>query len=68
MWTHVSLQAHIVWEDVLWQAILIWEEDDPESRVTLEKSGRVPLPADGGPEDALSAAVAACRASVAQIR
>jgi hypothetical protein len=59
MWTHVSLNLDIVWEDVLWRALAIWQEDEHSEPVVLEKGGRVPLPADGGPDEALYAAVRA---------
>jgi hypothetical protein len=63
MWTHVSLNAEIVWEDVIWRAILVWEDEAGGDPVVLEKSGRVHLGADGTPEEALKRA---CDAASAQ--
>ena len=69
MWTHVSLNAHIVWEEVLWEARLIWQDGPDAEPIVLEKSGRVPLPADGGPEQAIAAAAAGLlRATDARLR
>jgi hypothetical protein len=61
MWTHISLNVDIVWEDVLWREVAIWQDDDAGEPVALEKGGRVPLGADRTPEGALAVAIAAAR-------
>lgn len=59
MWTHVHLECHIVWDDVLWSCIATYQEDDQHAPVTLEKRGRVGGVGDGGPDAALALAVRA---------
>jgi hypothetical protein len=59
MWTHVSLNAHIVWDDALWTLTALWV-DDPESEpIALERSGRVPLGGDDGPQHVITQVLAA---------
>jgi hypothetical protein len=58
MWTHVSLNLTLVWEEVLYTALAIWQDDLEADQVVMRKSGRVALPADGGPDEALAAVVA----------
>jgi hypothetical protein len=57
MWSHVSIQCHVVWEDVLWSARAIWTDDTDAAPVVMQKSGRVHLGADDGPDAVLLAAV-----------
>lgn len=59
MWVSVSLQAVIVWEEVEWRATAVWQDTPDGEHVVMEKRGRVPLPPDGGPDEALVAAAAA---------
>lgn len=60
MWTHASLNIDIVWEEVLWRAVLTWQDGLEADPIVLEKSGRVPLPSDGSAAAALKAAADAC--------
>lgn len=59
MWTHVSLNCEIVWDDALYRVLAIWQESAEVEPVVLERSGRVPLGGDATPRGALKAAVAA---------
>lgn len=59
MWTHVSFNVELVWETVLWRMVAIWQEAPGVDPVVLEKSGSVQAPADDGPIECLSAAIAA---------
>lgn len=59
MWTHVSLNVDIVWEEVLYRCVAIWQEQPGLEPVCLEKSGRTALPPGGGPDEALAAAARA---------
>lgn len=72
MWSHISLNAEVVWDDALWRFIAIWQDDDVSDAVTLEKSGRVPLRGDRHPEEILylcaQAALDASRQGPEQIR
>lgn len=61
MWHHASITANIVWDDVLWHAVAVWVDEGTQERISLERSGRVPLPPDGGPVEALAAVTAAMR-------
>lgn len=65
MWTHVSLNAEIVWDDVLWRAVALWQDDDAAEPVVMEKSGRVPVGADATPEAALYRAALAMQSATA---
>jgi len=65
MWTHVSLNAEIVWEDVLWRAVALWQDSDTDEPIVMEKSGRVALGADATPEAALYRAVLAMQSAPA---
>ena len=62
MWTHVSLHVHIVWQEAIWSASAVWQDDPSEQPVTMSKSGRVSLGADTGPDAALLAAARALQA------
>jgi hypothetical protein len=57
MWTNVSLNLTIVWDDALWRMTAIWQEDSETEPVMLEKSGRVSLSGDTSPRHALQRAV-----------
>lgn len=59
MWTNVSLNCTIVWDDCLWRMTAIWQEGPEDEPVMLEKSGRVPLGSDTSPRNALRRAVVA---------
>lgn len=65
MWTHVSLNAHVVWEDALWTVVAVWQEDPGVEPLTLERSGRVPLTGDWTPEAVLAACVDGMRREAA---
>lgn len=65
MWTHVSLNVEIVWDDALWRAVSIWQDDDVSEPIVMEKSGRVPLGADTTPENALYRATLAMQSAPA---
>lgn len=49
MWTHISLNVQIVWDDALWRQVAVWQEDDGAEPVVIERSGRVPLGSDRSP-------------------
>jgi len=53
MFTHISLNVEIVWDDALWRLLAIWQEDDAAEPVVLEKAGRVALGTDRSPEVAV---------------
>jgi hypothetical protein len=59
MFQTVTLRCQIVWEDVLWTVLAVWQEDDASEPIVMEKSGRCSLGGDSGPDAVLSAAVAA---------
>lgn len=59
MWTHVHLNCHVVWNDVLWSVTAVWQDDAEEKPVVLEKSGRAPLSEGDGPDEVLIAAALA---------
>lgn len=65
MWTQVSLSLHHVWDDVLWRATAIWQEDDQVEPVTLSLSGRA---AAGGLESPASLLAAALDALERELR
>ena len=50
MFTHISLNVEVVWDDALWRLLAIWQEDDSADPVVLEKAGRVALGTDRSPE------------------
>jgi len=53
MWTHVSVNAHIVWDDALFSLVAVWQDDEISEPVALERRGRVPLDGDDGPQHVL---------------
>jgi hypothetical protein len=57
--THVRVNAHIVWESVLYVVQAAYQEDPHEAPVLLEKRGMVPLGDDGSPESVLAAVLGA---------
>ena len=59
MITHVRLNAHGVWEDVLYVVTAAYQEDPQEAPVLLEKRGMVPLGDDDSPEGVLAAVLGA---------
>ena len=59
MWTHVHLECHIVWDDVLWAVSAVWADEDSSEPVVMVKRGRCPIGADSGPDAALLAAARA---------
>lgn len=59
MWTHVHLNCHVVWNDVLWTVTAVWQDDGEEPPVILEKSGRCALGDLDGPDAVLAAATSA---------
>jgi len=63
MWTNVSLNCTIVWDDCLWRMTAIWQETAEDEPIMLERSGRVPLGGDTSPRYALERAVAGMWAS-----
>jgi len=50
MFTHVSLNLELVWDDILWRLVAVWQEDDAAEPVVLEKAGRVAAGTDRSPE------------------
>jgi len=50
MWTHLSLNVEVVWDDALYRLLAIWQDDDASEPVVIEKGGRVPLGSDDSPE------------------
>jgi hypothetical protein len=68
MWTHLSLNVEVVWDDVLYRLIAIWQDHDAAEPVVLEKGGRAPLGDDRSPEGAMRAALAASAAELGQER
>jgi hypothetical protein len=59
MWTHISLNLEIVWEDALYRVVAIWNEDGEGEPIVIERGGRVPLSDDRSPEGMLWAAACA---------
>lgn len=59
MLTHIHLTAHVVWDDVLWQVIAIYQHEADGESVALERSGRAPLDGQDAPQAVLAAAVRA---------
>lgn len=59
MLTHLHLTAHVVWDDVLWQVIAIYQDSADGESVTLHHSGRAPLDGEDSPQAVLAAAVRA---------
>ncbi len=59
MLTHIHLNAHVVWDDVLWQVIAIYQDSADAEPVTLERAGRAPLDGEDSPYGVLAAAVRA---------
>lgn len=59
MWTQASLSLHHVWDDVLWRATAIWQDDDVTEPVVLNLSGRAPVGGLESPYALLAAALLA---------
>lgn len=59
MWTHISVNAHVVWDDALWTLTALWQDDPEQQPVALERSGRVPLGGDDGPLHVMTQILAA---------
>jgi hypothetical protein len=59
MWTHISVNAHVVWDDALWTVVGIWQDDEVSPPVALERSGRVALTGDTGPQEVLERVLSA---------
>lgn len=59
MLTHLHLTAHVVWDDVLWQVIAVYQDGADSQTVALEHSGRAPLDGEDSPQAVLAAAVRA---------
>lgn len=66
VWDHVSLNIDIVWQDALWRSTAVFIEEEGAEPIVLQKAGRVPLPGDSGPDEALIAVLRALVASTAQ--
>lgn len=59
MLTHVAIQAHVVWDDILWSVRAMYQEAPTEAPVVLTKSGQTPMTDDDSPEGVLAAVTAA---------
>jgi hypothetical protein len=57
MWTQTSLSLHHVWEDLLWRAVCIWQDDDVTEPVVLSLSGRCSAAGLESPAALLNAAL-----------
>lgn len=65
MWTNVSLNCTIVWDDALWRMSAVWQEGPEDEPVLLQKEGRVSLGGDTSPRNALRRACAAMEREIA---
>lgn len=63
MWTNISLNTHLVWEDVLWSVTAIWVEDHDAEPVTIQRTGTTSIGADDSPEAILTVALGSVLAS-----
>lgn len=66
MLTHVSLSLHLVWEDVLWSVVALYEDGDGSDPVAIYRSGRAPVGAEDSPQALLQAAVHAMTFEIAE--
>lgn len=64
MWTQVSLSLHHVWDDALWRATCIWEEDETTEPVVLNLYGRAPVGGLESPTAMLERALQAMQAEL----
>lgn len=62
MWVSVRLSSHQVWDEVLWSAIAVWQEDDDQEPIVLTKEGRAPLGEHEDPASLLVASLSAIQA------
>lgn len=63
MWTHLSLNVSIVWDDALWRTVALWQETPEEEPVVLEKSGRVSIEGAVGPDEIIARVASAIAGS-----
>jgi hypothetical protein len=68
MWTQVSLSLHHVWEDVLWRAVAIWQDDQVSEPVTLCVDGRADARGLESPDSLLLVALTALQDELARSR
>ena len=59
MLTHVTLSAHLVWDEVLWQVVAIYQDSADGEPVALHRSGRASAAGQDAPQAVLAAAVRA---------
>lgn len=66
MWSHVHLEVHVVWDDLLWSARAIWDDDDAGPPVVLERSGRCAAQGADQVQDILLAAARSMSHEIAE--
>lgn len=59
MWTHISLNVHVVWDDALWSVTALYQDDQESEPIALSKSGRASLEGVEDPDGILAVAVRA---------
>lgn len=59
MLTHIRVNAHVVWDDVMYHVSAAYQDDPQERPVVLEKRGVEPLGDDDSPEGVLAAVLGA---------
>lgn len=57
MWQNISLNVTQVWDEALWRATAVWQDDEDSEPIVLQRTGRVSLNGDDSPELVLQAAV-----------
>lgn len=68
MWTNINLTTHVVWDEILWTVVAIWQDGLGNDAVVMEKSGRCAVGVEDGPDAVLLAAVRALQGAALQKR